>query len=118
MQEWLDCGNKAATIYTNQRVLVNKGSYISKKAKLENSKIIEPCYISGSAKIKNSVIGPYVSVGPNTVIENSKIKNTILQGDSTITDAQLHNSMIGTNVIYQSNNTNQKVSLGDYSEVK
>lgn len=118
VEEWLDCGNKAATIYTNQRVLVNKGSYISKKAKLENSKIIEPCYISGSAKIKNSVIGPYVSVGPNTVIENSKIENTILQGDSTITDAQLHNSMIGTNVIYQSNNTNQKVSLGDYSEVK
>ena len=31
VQEWLDCGNKAATIYTNQRVLVNKGSYISKK---------------------------------------------------------------------------------------
>ena len=101
-----------------ERVLVNKGSYISKKAKLENSKIIEPCYISGSAKIKNSVIGPYVSVGPNTVIENSKIKNTILQGDSTITDAQLHNSMIGTHVVYQSNNTSQKVSLGDYSEVK
>ena len=118
VEEWLDCGNKAATVYTNQRVLVNKGSYISKKAKLENSKIIEPCYISGSAKIKNSVIGPYVSVGPNTVIENSKIKNTILQGDSTITDAQLHNSMIGTHVVYQSNNTSQKVSLGDYSEVK
>ena len=118
VEEWLDCGNKTATIYTNQRVLVNKGSYISKKAKLENSKIIEPCYVSGSAKIKNSVIGPYVSVGPNTVIENSKIKNTILQGDSTITDAQLHNSMIGTHVVYQSNNTSQKVSLGDYSEVK
>ena len=118
VEEWLDCGNKTATIYTNQRVLVNKGSYISKKAKLENSKIIEPCYVSGSAKIKNSVIGPYVSVGPNTVIENSKIKNTIIQGDSTITDAQLHNSMIGTHVVYQSNNTSQKVSLGDYSEVK
>tara|TARA_Y100001978_G_scaffold197634_1_gene208793 strand:- start:402 stop:1403 length:1002 start_codon:yes stop_codon:yes gene_type:complete len=118
VEEWLDCGNKTATIYTNQRVLVNKGSYISKKAKLENSKIIEPCYVSGSAKIKNSVIGPYVSVGPNTVIENAKIKNTILQGDSTITDAQLHNSMIGTHVVYQSNNTSQKVSLGDYSEVK
>ena len=118
VQEWLDCGNKAATIHTNQRVLANKGGYISKKVKLENSKIIEPCYVSGSAKIKNSVIGPYVSVGPNTVIENSKIKNTILQGDSTILEAQLYNSMIGRNVFFQSNNTNQTVSLGDYTEVK
>ena len=118
VKEWLDCGNKTATIHTNQRVLANKGTYISKKAKLENSKIIEPCYVSDSAKIKNSVIGPYVSVGPNTVIENSKIKNTILQGSSSILDAQLYNSMIGRNVFFQSNNANQTVSLGDYTEVK
>ena len=118
VQEWLDCGNKTATVYTNQRVLVNKGSYISKKAKLENSKIIEPCYISSSANIKNSVIGPHVSVGPNTVIESSKIKNTILQGDTMIKYAQLYNSMIGRHVFFQSNNTNQTVSLGDYTEVK
>ena len=118
VQEWLDCGNKIATIHTNHRVLINKGNYISKKAKLENSKIIEPCYISDSANIKNSVIGPYVSVGPNTVIENSKIKNTILQGDSSISEAQLYNSMIGRNVFFKSNNTKQTVSLGDYTEVK
>ena len=118
VQEWLDCGNKTATIHTNQRVLVNKGSYISKKAKLKNSKIIEPCYISSSANIKNSVIGPYVSIGPNTEIENCKIKNTILQGDSTILNAKIHNSMIGRHVFYNSNNTKQTVSLGDYTEVK
>ena len=118
VQEWLDCGNKTATVHTNQRVLVNKGSYISKKAKLKNSKIIEPCYVSSSANIKNSVIGPYVSIGPNTQIENCKIKNTILQGDSTILNAKLHNSMIGRHVFYHSNNTKQTVSLGDYTEVK
>ncbi len=118
VQEWLDCGNKTATIHTNQRVLVNKGSYISKKAKLKNSKIIEPCYVSSSANIKNSVIGPYVSIGPNTEIENCKIKNTILQGDSTILNAKLYNSMIGRHVFYDSNNTKQTVSLGDYTEVK
>tara|TARA_B100000900_G_scaffold45940_1_gene34209 strand:- start:18588 stop:19589 length:1002 start_codon:yes stop_codon:yes gene_type:complete len=118
VQEWLDCGNKTATIHTNQRVLVNKGSYISKKAKLKNSKIIEPCYISSSANIKNSVIGPYVSIGPNTEIENCKIKNTILQGDSTILNAKIYNSMIGRHVFYDSNNTKQTVSLGDYTEVK
>ena len=118
VQEWLDCGNKTATIHTNQRVLVNKGSYISKKAKLKNSKIIEPCYISSSANIKNSVIGPYVSIGPNTEIENCKIENTILQGDSTILNAKIYNSMIGRHVFYDSNNTKQTVSLGDYTEVK
>ena len=99
-------------------VIFHAGDIVYADSKLENSKIIEPCYVSDSAKIKNSVIGPYVSVGPNTVIENSKIKNTILQGDSSILEAQLYNSMIGRNVFFQSNNANQTVSLGDYTEVK
>ena len=57
VQEWLDCGNKAATIHTNHRVLVNKGSYISKKAKVENSKIIEPCYISDPQRLRTLLSG-------------------------------------------------------------
>ncbi|MCH8332155.1 MAG: nucleotidyltransferase family protein, partial [Bacteroidetes bacterium] len=43
--EWLDCGNKDNTVYTNQRVLeLNKGTdLIATSAQLVNSSLIEPC---------------------------------------------------------------------------
>ena len=47
--EWLDCGNKDATVYSNQRVLEfeKDKNNISDNAKVENSVIIEPCLVAG-----------------------------------------------------------------------
>jgi glucose-1-phosphate thymidylyltransferase len=63
VNEWLDCGNKNATVLTNQRLLATYGNDVSENITLENSKIIEPCCIADGVKITNSVVGPYVSVG-------------------------------------------------------
>src|SRR5690606_10268228 len=60
VNEWLDCGNKEATLYTHQRILElkkNTESLIDPSAILTNSTIIEPCYIGAGAKIENSVVG-------------------------------------------------------------
>ena len=49
VDEWLDCGNKDAFVYTNQRVLEFKKDtekLISPKAVIEQSVIIPPCYIA------------------------------------------------------------------------
>ena len=73
VKEWLDCGNKNATVITNQRLLATYGNDVSENITLENSKIIEPCCIGDGVKITNSVVGPYVSVGKNSVISNSVI---------------------------------------------
>src|SRR3954471_1017937 len=46
--EWLDCGNKDSTVYTNQRVLEfnkNDKDLVSKTHTNNNSVIIEPCFI-------------------------------------------------------------------------
>ena len=75
IQEWLDCGNKNAVLYANERVLETKknAASIASDLLLENSTIVPPCFIDQGVVIKNSVIGPHVSISRNTVIENSII---------------------------------------------
>ena len=118
--EWLDCGNKDATVHTCERVLDhNKNTeMIADDSQMINSKIIEPCYIGSGTKIENSIIGPNVSIGNNTVIMNSQIKESIIQNTSKIENAKLYKSMIGNNVFFDGHNIELEVSIGDFSEVK
>ncbi|MGY8988703.1 MAG: sugar phosphate nucleotidyltransferase [Flavobacteriales bacterium] len=116
--EWLDCGNKDATVYTNERVLEHKGNLISTTVVIEKSDIIEPCFIGENVVIKNSKIGPYVSIGNDTSVENSSIYKTIIQNESLIINAKINNSMIGNKCYFDGKNTKQQVNLGDFSEVK
>lgn len=117
VDEWLDCGNKNATVYTNQRLLeiLKNTELISDKAKFSNSIITPPCFIGENVVISNSVIGPYVSVGNGTQIQNSIITNSIIQENSCIKDANLDNSMIGNYVDYKGNL--YELNIGDYTSV-
>jgi len=116
--EWLDCGNKDATVYTNQRILeFNKNEkLISDSAIIENTIIIQPCFIGENVKINNSIIGPHVSLGENTSIEKSVITNSIIQSNTSISYANLDNSMIGNFVEYSDNKN--EVSIGDYTVLR
>jgi glucose-1-phosphate thymidylyltransferase len=116
--EWLDCGNKDATVYTNERVLDYNGNIISTTSLVENSEIIEPCFIGKNVVIKNSKIGPYVSIGEQTIVEKSTISKTIIQNESFIINSKINNSMIGNKCYFDGKNTNQQVNIGDFSEVK
>ena len=113
--EWLDCGNKDATVYTNQRVLeMHRGEkMVSSSVKKENAMIIEPCFIGENVLIKNSVVGPHASIGANTTIENSVITNSIIQNNSSIKNVVVDNSMIGNNVEYH--RAAEDLSLGDFT---
>ena len=116
IDEWLDCGNKEAVVYSNQRVLENTkhDNLFAETAKVVNSVIIEPCYLGPGCIIRSSVIGPYVSVGDNSVIEHSVVSNSVIQNDSSINNANLQNSMIGNYVEYQGRKS--EISVGDYSK--
>ncbi len=113
--EWLDCGNKDATVYTNQRVLeFNKNEpLISPKVVMENSVVIPPCFMDDDVVLKNSVVGPYVSVGKGTVIESSVVKNSIIQAKSNLKNKLIANSMIGNNVKLEGRL--EDLSVGDYN---
>ena len=115
--EWWDCGNKNATVYTNQRVLANASeSLVSASVQSEGSEIIEPCYIGENVRLSQSKIGPYVSIGDNTVVENCVIENSIIQSNSKITNANIENSMIGNFVEYDGKSN--QLSISDFSTQK
>ncbi len=115
VKEWLDCGNKDATVYTNQRVLALNESKlkIPASAKIVNSSVIQPCFIGENVTIENSVIGPFVSVGEKTIIKKSVIENSIIQTNSNVESSCTTNSMIGNFVTLK--NKMQDLSVGDYT---
>ena len=118
VDEWMDCGNKAITIETNQRMLGFLKSdgheqLVAPSAKLENANIIEPCFIGENVVLKNTTVGPFVSIGDDSVIENSTVKNSLIQTNTSIKNANLDNAMIGNYVKFDGNFTS--ISIGDYS---
>tara|TARA_B100000965_G_C19579668_1_gene752949 strand:+ start:191 stop:1198 length:1008 start_codon:yes stop_codon:yes gene_type:complete len=120
VDEWLDCGNKDATVYTCKRVLEHNKSInlVDKEVKILDSDIIPPCFIGPGVILQNSSVGPHVSIGSGTKIANSKITASIIQNNSTIDNAKLKNSMIGNNVYYDGRNLSQEISIGDFCEIK
>lgn len=113
--EWLDCGNKDATVGTNNRILELIQGQEKLKADsvtLENATIVEPCYLGENVTIKNAVVGPHVSIGANTTVENSVISNSIVQNHTTVKNRVIHNSMLGNYVQFAG--TPDEVSIGDY----
>lgn len=115
VMEWLDCGNKNATVASNKRVL--ELGLVSKQKRenltIENTEIIEPVYIGSNVFLKDSKVGPYVSIGEGSSLSKTEIENSIVQNFSKIIDTKLHNSMVGNYVHY--NGSKDELNIGDYS---
>lgn len=117
VDEWLDCGNYKATVYTNQRVLEFVKNELKPDASLQNdnSIIIQPCYIGKNVNLRNAVVGPHVSIGDNVTINQSIVSNSIIQSNTTIEKANIKDSMIGNHVKIKQQQ--QELSVGDYTEL-
>ena len=116
VNDWMDCGNKNATVETNSKILEYEKEEMSQypaSAKIENSLIIQPCFIGENVKISNSKVGPGVSLGNNTEVINSNIENSLIQENTKINHGNLSNSMIGNSAQYFG--VAREISLGDYS---
>lgn len=115
--EWMDCGNKVATVETNQRILTLTADQASipASATITESVVLQPCFIGENVRIERSVIGPHVSIGEGTTIADSRIQNTLIQNDSTIENKVLSGSMVGnhTKLLGRS----QDISVGDYNVI-
>lgn len=115
--EWLDCGNKEVTVHTNQRVLEfdaeKSKPLIAASAEIIDSVIIPPCFIGENVKVSRSVIGPHVSLGADTIVYDSILSNTIVQHQTKIEQANIKDSMIGSNANVKG--LARDLSLGDFS---
>ena len=120
VNEWLDCGNKDATVFTNRRLLeINSKKYQFCAANCENivnSVVINPVYVGKNAVIKNSIVGPHVSIGDNAIIENSIIENSIIQNNTKIESSNFTNSMIGNFVSLKGKTA--EFSIGDFTQIQ
>ncbi len=118
VDEWLDCGNKDATVNTNQRYLeyIKDTDLVADSAQINNSVIVQPSYIGEDVIIENAVVGPHASIGNGTKVVNSIVKNTIVQTKSEIRDVSINNSMVG-NFVYLEG-VCQSVSIGDYNKIE
>ncbi|MCS6991115.1 MAG: sugar phosphate nucleotidyltransferase [Chitinophagales bacterium] len=115
VHQWLDCGNKDATVATNRALLerYKDQPLIDPTAVIEQSVIVPPCYLGAGVRIRHAVVGPYVSVGEKTIIESSVISNSIIQSSVRIRDRIISNSMLGNHVVVQGGPDD--LSLGDYA---
>ena len=116
VDDWMDCGNKNATVETNGKIFEYEKNNMAKhpaSAKIENSLIIPPCFIGENVEIINSKIGPYVSLGKGTKVINSNIETSLIQEKTIINHGNLSNSMIGNNAQYYG--VAREISLGDFS---
>ena len=119
VNEWLDCGNKEVTVYTNQRVLEfdweAQKQLVHESVEIENSVIIPPCFVGRNVKIRNSVIGPHVSLGSGTEVVNCNISNSIIQQETILKNVVMADSMIGSKVVYKGQTLD--LSLGDFTTI-
>ncbi|TGD81498.1 sugar nucleotidyltransferase [Hymenobacter wooponensis] len=118
--EWLDCGNKDATVFTNQRYLEylqERGeNLVAESATVTNSVLIPPVYIGEGAIITDSVVGPHVSLGNQSNVRSSVVSNSIVQQSASVLHANVTNSMIGNFATVAS--TPNDLSLGDYNTLR
>ena len=117
VNEWLDCGNKDATVYTNQRILehLEDNEREGNNIIINDSIIIQPCFIGDNVQICNSVIGPHVSIGKSSVISNSILKNSIIKEHSKVEEFNTTNSIIGA--YSQVKGDAKELSLGDHTSM-
>lgn len=116
--DWLDCGNKNATVSTNSAYLnyLKGTAIVDDSLKNINSTIIAPCFIDASVTLINSVVGPGVSIGKNVTIENAVISHSIIQSNTMLKNKLITNSMIGNNVRLVGEMDD--LSIGDYTVIE
>lgn len=120
VDEWLDCGNFTATVFTNQRVLANNPKKFNENKTHYNPtvKIIEPCFIGDNVSLNHCTIGPFASIGNNTEMDHCKVSNSIIQEKCILSNFNCHNSMIGNQVCIDGQNSpSQEFSIGDFSSI-
>ena len=115
VNDWMDCGNKAAVVETNQKILGYEPQYAQAQTLGENSQIIPPCFVADDVVLKNAIVGPYVSLEKGVKIINTKIENAIVNAQTVIAESNIENAMIGSNCHIR--HYSGDLNLGDFSTV-
>lgn len=111
---WYDAGKPETLLETNAHVL---GTTRGRRPESvpEGVTIHEPVHVAEGVTLEASEIGPNVTLGKGTVVRGSTLRDTIVGEKSTIENADLHDSLIGSDV--KVTGARGQVDLGDHSVV-
>ena len=116
VEGWYDAG-KIDTLLETNRIILEKRKMARRPANLsKDAKIVEPVYIEDGVTIARSTIGPNVSISAGTTIEDSEIRDTIIGTKSRLARADLHDSLIGDEVVLE--RFAGTATVGDHSELR
>ncbi len=118
VKDWMDCGNKAVVLQTNQMILgfvKDKETLIHPSLEQSNTKIIEPCFIGENVRLNNCTVGPYVSIGSNSELNEVVIDHSMVMSHSVVQNICLTESMIGNNA--HVDGRWNRLSVGDYTQM-
>jgi glucose-1-phosphate thymidylyltransferase len=110
---WYDCGQLETLIDTNRWVLENGRSRSPDGSR--SVRITEPVRVEEGVTLSECEIGPNVTVETGSVLRNAKLRDTVIGRSTTIEDSDLHDSMIGDDVVVRG--VNGVVSIGSNSHV-
>jgi glucose-1-phosphate thymidylyltransferase len=115
VEGWYDAG-KLDTLLETNRIVLEKGAARRPKNLEASVTIHDPVYIEDDVTLSNSTIGPNVTLGKGSKVEGSTLTDTIVGSKGTIRHSQLHNSLIGDDVIIEG--LKGELTVADHSEIR
>ncbi len=116
VEGWYDAGKIDTLLETNRIMLEKRNMARRPKTLPPDVTIVEPVYIEDGVTLARSTIGPNVSVEAGTTISDSSVRDAIIGGKSTITRSELHDSLIGDEVVLE--NFRGDATVGSHSEIR
>jgi glucose-1-phosphate thymidylyltransferase len=115
VEGWYDAGKLDTLLETNQIMLEKRKMARRPKDLPGDAKIVEPVYIEDGVSIRRSTVGPNVSIGAGTVIEDSTVRNAIIGKRSRLVRSQLHDALVGDEVVIEG--FEGSATVGSHSEL-
>jgi glucose-1-phosphate thymidylyltransferase len=115
VEGWYDAG-KLDTLLETNKIVLEKGAARRPKNVEASVTIHDPVYIEDDVTLTNSTIGPNVTLGKGSRVESSTLTDTIVGSKGTIRHSQLHNSLIGDDVVIEG--LKGELTVSDHSEIR
>lgn len=106
---WLDCGKPETILQTNAHLLKGRHHIHGEAC---NCVFIEPVYIERGVIVRNSILGPNISIVAGSVIKQSIIRDSIVNGNSSVQNMILADTIFGDAV--QLIGSPRKMNVGDH----
>jgi len=115
VEGWYDAG-KLDTLLETNKIVLEKGAARRPKNVEASVTIHDPVFVEDDVMLSNATIGPNVTLGKGSRVESSTLTDTIVGSKGTIRHSQLHNSLIGDDVLIEG--LRGELTVSDHSEIR